>query len=89
MVNRSGKTTNMQTIQTTAGQATAELQRRGINLANPITIVVETAADHFLAARAEARANVMAAGLSDADIDAMLGQARTEIAAEDQVAKPQ
>ena len=79
----------MQTIQTTAGQATAELQKRGINLANPITIVVETAVDHFLAARAEARANVVAAGLSDDDIDAMIKQARSEIAAEDQAAKQQ
>jgi hypothetical protein len=79
----------MQTIETTAGQATAELQKRGIGLANRITIVVETAADHFLAARAEARANVIAAGLSDDDIDAMIKQARAEIAAEDQAAKRQ
>jgi hypothetical protein len=72
-----------QTIQTTAGQATAELQRRGVNASNPITIVVPSSTDLFVAARAAARARVVAAGLSDEDIDALIEKARTEIAAED------
>jgi len=50
----------MQTIETTAGEATAELRRRGINADNRITIVVDSAADIFIAARAEARARVLA-----------------------------
>jgi len=73
----------MQTIETTAGEATAELRRRGINADNRITIVVDSAADIFIAVRAEARARVLAAGLSDDDIDALLKQARAEIAVED------
>ncbi len=73
----------MQQIQTTAGEATAELRRRGINSADRITIVVDPAGEAFAAARAEARARVIAAGLSDDDIDALIKKAREEIAAED------
>lgn len=73
----------MQTIETTAGEASAELQRRGINFANRVTIVVDPAGEAFATARAEARALVIAAGLSDDDIDDLIKKARAEIAAED------
>lgn len=73
----------MQTIETTAGEATAELQRRGIQAGNRITIVVDGPADLFVAARAAARARVIAAGLSDKDIDNLIRKARAEIAVED------
>jgi aminoglycoside phosphotransferase family enzyme len=45
--------------------------------------VVPSSTDLFVAARAAARARVVAAGLSDEDIDALIEKARTEIAAED------
>lgn len=72
----------MQTIETTAGEATAELQRRGVNLTNRVMFVLDPAGDAFEAARAEARPLVIAAGLTDNDIDALIKKARAEIAAE-------
>jgi hypothetical protein len=76
-------TAEFQTFETTAGEAAAELQRRGINAANPITIMVPGPAELFYSARLSARARVNAAGLSDEEIDALIERARAEIAAED------
>ena len=76
-------TTEFQAFETTAGEAAAELKRRGINAANPITIVVPSSADLFVEARAAARARVQTAGLSDDEIDALIKKARAEIAADD------
>ena len=73
----------MQQIETTAGEATAELSRRGVNSSNRVKITVDVAGDHFAAARAAARPRVVAAGWSDDDIDALIEKARAEIAAED------
>ena len=73
----------MQQIETTAGEATAELQRRGVNLTDRVTIVVDIIGQALAAARADARPLVIAAGLSDGDIDALITRARAEIAAED------
>ncbi len=73
----------MQTIDTTAGEATAELKRRGINLNNRVRIVLDPAGEAFAAARAEARPLVIAAGLSDEEIDSLIKKARAEIAVED------
>jgi hypothetical protein len=73
----------LQQIETTAGEATAELQRRGIDLSNRVKITVDAGGDHFAAARAAARPLVMAAGWSDEDIDVLIERARAEIAAED------
>lgn len=71
-----------ETIQTTAGEATAELQRRGIRPADPITITIDPSADPLARARQASRAKVVAAGLTDTDIDALIEQARAEVAAE-------
>ena len=79
----------MQTIETTAGQATAELQKRGIDSAVAVTVTISPISELLWKARAEARANVVAAGLSDDDIDALIKQARVEIAAEDQATQHQ
>lgn len=76
-------TMEFQTFETTAGEAAAELQRRGISATNPITIMVPGPADLFYAARLASRERVKAAGLSDGDIDALIERARAEIAAED------
>lgn len=74
----------MQTIETTAGEATLELQRRGLKSADHVTIIVDSPGELFSAARNASRAKVMAAGLSDDTIDDLIRQAREEIAAESQ-----
>ena len=71
-----------ETIRTTAGEATAELQRRGIRPADPIIITIDPAADQLTAARSACRAKVAAAGHSDADIEALIAKARAEVAIE-------
>lgn len=73
----------IQQIQTTAGEATAELQRRGIDLTDRVTIMVDVIGEALAKARSEARPLVKAAGLSDEDIDVLIERARAEIAAED------
>ena len=72
----------MQTIQTTAGQITGELQRRGINPAVPITVTIDPVIEQLWEIRAEVRPRIAAAGLSDDDIDALIAQARAEVAVE-------
>jgi hypothetical protein len=69
-------------IQTTAGEASTELQRRGINAAAPITITIADDFDALLTkARASSRPKVQAAGLIDRDVDDLIKQARAELAA--------
>jgi hypothetical protein len=72
----------MPVIQTTVAQATAELQRRGLAPADPVTITINPLPGLFAEARAACRARVIAAGLSDDDIDTLIRQARAEVAAE-------
>jgi hypothetical protein len=65
-------------IESTAGQVAAELQRRGIDPARPVIVAVEP--DDWIAeARRYARPKVVAAGLSDADIDQLIKQAQQEV----------
>jgi hypothetical protein len=71
---------SVQTIETTAGQVKAELERRGINPAVPVTVTINPISKMLWAARAASRANVVAAGLSDADIDKLIKQARADVA---------
>jgi hypothetical protein len=73
-----------QTIETTAGEATAELQRRGIGAADIVTIMVDPSSDLLTKARAASRTKIAAAGLTDDDIDALIKRARAEVAAETQ-----
>jgi hypothetical protein len=65
-------------IESTAGQVTAELQRRGIDPARPVVVAVEP--DDWIAeARRYARPKVIAEGLTDDDIDQLIKQAQKEV----------
>jgi hypothetical protein len=66
-------------IETTVGrlaEAAAELARRGLDALDRVTITIEP--DELIPGRREARARVIAAGLTDDDIDRLIDEARTE-----------
>ncbi|HZU90638.1 MAG TPA: hypothetical protein VE993_15400 [Stellaceae bacterium] len=63
-------------IETTVGEVAAELVRRGLDPNDRVTITIEP--DELIPGRREARARVIAAGLSDEDIDRLIDEARTE-----------
>lgn len=75
---------NQHIIETTAGEIQSVLRQRGIHATDPITvtITVDPQTELLMTARAEARPLVIAAGLSDDDIDALIKQARLEVAAD-------
>ncbi|HEY3912455.1 MAG TPA: hypothetical protein VGM07_21575 [Stellaceae bacterium] len=54
-------------IETTVGEVAAELARRGLDPHDRITVTIDS--DELIPGRSEARARVIAAGLSDDDID--------------------
>ena len=67
-------------IETTVGkltEAAAELARRGLDPYDRVTITIEP--DELIPGRREARARVVAAGLSDDDIDQLIKQAQKEV----------
>jgi hypothetical protein len=64
-------------IETTVGKVAAELARRGLDPDDRITITIE--ADELIPGRREARARVIAAGLTDDDIDRLIKQAQQEV----------
>ncbi|HEY5210997.1 MAG TPA: hypothetical protein VIJ42_16280 [Stellaceae bacterium] len=64
-------------IESTAGRVAADLARRGIEPARPITILVEPD-DWLTQARVEMRHRVEAAGLTDDDIDRLIKDARRQ-----------
>jgi hypothetical protein len=65
-------------FETTAGQVTAVLKRLGVPKERMITVMIEP--DNWLTkARQESRRLVIAAGLSDEDIDRMIKQAQKEV----------
>ncbi|MBV9828791.1 MAG: hypothetical protein JO001_24435 [Alphaproteobacteria bacterium] len=64
-------------IQTTAAGASAELTRRGILPDQPVTLLLDVD-EEIVPGRREARARVVAAGLSDKDIDRLIDDARSE-----------
>lgn len=64
-------------IETTVGEATAELARRGLDSYDRITITVEP--DELIPGRRASRARVVAAGLTDDDIDRLIKQAQQEV----------
>jgi hypothetical protein len=67
-----------QVIEVTAGEIAAELKRRGISSdeRETLTIVPE---EELIPGRRESRARVVAAGLTDADIDRFVKQAQQEV----------
>jgi hypothetical protein len=75
------KATQPELIETTAGQAAAELERRGIAPERRVTIAVEPAEpnDWLTEVRKVARAKVIAKGLTDADIDRLIKEERRAV----------
>jgi len=66
-------------IETTVGklaEAAAELARRGLDPSDRVTITIEP--DELIPGRSACRARVIAAGLTDDDIDRLINEARTE-----------
>jgi hypothetical protein len=64
-------------IEVTAGEVAAELKRRGIGSDEKVTLTIER---ELFPGRRESRKLVVAAGLSDEDIDRLIEQAREEVA---------
>jgi hypothetical protein len=63
-------------IETTVSNVADELIRRGLDPNDRVTITIES--DELVPGRREARARVIAAGLTDEDIDRLIDEARTE-----------
>jgi len=69
---------SIEVIETTAGQVNDVLKRLDLPKERVITLMIEP--DDWLAkARRESRRLVIAAGLSDEDIDRLIDQARAEV----------
>lgn len=72
------KSLDLEFFGSTAGQVAAELVRRGIAPDQPVTVVIEP--DDWMAqARRFSRPQVVAEGLSDDDIDALIKQAQRDV----------
>jgi hypothetical protein len=63
-------------IETTVSEVTAELARRGLGPHDRVTITIEP--DELIPGRRASRARVIAAGLTDDDIDRLIKQAQKE-----------
>jgi hypothetical protein len=63
-------------IETTVSRVAAELVRRGLDPEDRVTITIEP--NELIPGRREARARVIAAGLTDEDIDRLIDEARAE-----------
>lgn len=68
----------IEVVETTVEQATDVLERLGISKERMVTIFVEPD-DWLTRARQESRRLVIAAGLSDDDIDRLIKQAQREV----------
>ena len=64
-------------IETTVGKVVAELAKRGLDPEDRITITIEP--DELIPGRRASRARVVAAGLTDDDIDRLIKQAQKEV----------
>ena len=64
-------------IETTAGKVAAELAKRGLDPDDRVTIMIEP--DELIPGRRASRARVIAAGLTDDDIDRLIKQAQKEV----------
>jgi hypothetical protein len=58
------------------GEVAAELARRGLDPQDRVTITIQP--DELIPGRREARLRVIAAGLTDDDVDRLIKQAQTE-----------
>lgn len=67
-----------QTIESTAGEVTAELMRRGIPPQERVTITLEPDRE-LIPGRKETRARVIAAGMSDDAINRLIEEAREDV----------
>ncbi|MGH6836761.1 MAG: hypothetical protein ACREC9_14750 [Methylocella sp.] len=63
-------------VETTVSEVAAELVRRGLDPYDRVTITIEP--DDLIPGRRACRARVIAAGLTDNDLDRLIDQARTE-----------
>lgn len=63
-------------VETTVSEVAAELARRGLDPHDHVTITIEP--DELIPGRRACRARVIAAGLTDEDIDRLIDEARTE-----------
>jgi hypothetical protein len=70
--------TTLGVIEVTAGEIAAELARRGISSDERVTLTIE-AERELVPGRRESRARVVAAGLTDDDIDRLIKQAQHEV----------
>ncbi len=68
----------IEAFDTTAGQVSDVLKRLGVNDERTITVMIEPE-DGLTRARRESRRLVIAAGLSDDDIDRMIKQAQHDV----------
>ena len=65
-------------IETTANNVSAELARRGIRPDDRVTLTIEPEQE-LIPGRRQSRALVVAAGLTDDDIDRLIKQAQKEV----------
>jgi hypothetical protein len=65
-------------IEVTAGEIAEELKRQGISSDERVTLTIEPEQE-VIPGRRESRARVVAAGLTDDDIDRLIKQAQTEV----------
>jgi hypothetical protein len=70
--------TTTQVIEITAGEIAAELKRQGIGSDERVTLTI-TPEQELIPGRRESRTRVVAAGLTDADIDRLIKQAQKEV----------
>jgi hypothetical protein len=70
--------TTPQVIEIAAGEIAAELKRQGIASDERVTLTIQPERE-IIPGRRESRARVVAAGLSDEDIDRMIKQAQHEV----------
>lgn len=64
-------------IETTAGEIAAELARRGVAPEDRVVVTIEP--NELIPGRRETRLRVVAAGLTDDDIDRLIKQAQQEV----------
>jgi hypothetical protein len=69
---------NSTVFEVTAGEISGELARRGISSDERVTITIEPKGE-LIPGRRESRARVVAAGLSDSDIDRLIKDAQREV----------
>lgn len=67
-----------ETIEVSAGEVADELRRRGIGSDEKVTLTIEPEPE-IIPGRRASRARVVAAGLSDGDIDRIIKQAQQDV----------